>query len=275
MRPFLNLGRLPVLFAGLALAPLAGEAQTREREVIITGASNDRPVVVHGAEDVPLTLIFDAPVSRQGPAGGSLVDVRTHPSRSDALVVTPLKALIDRGSVPLSVALADGAVRLTLVLEPEQAEQVVRIVRRPVWVDAGATLNGGDVQAWLGTNARAILKDDSCGQLEESGPQPRVIKQILGGRGQVFGCSLAGLSYLRLRRLHPDCLTASAHLARGAEVLEILVLEEARPCRWGRCQTLVARTPHDLAADFVLELLAVDGTVCERYTGLTLEQSQP
>src|SRR5437762_2251629 len=95
----------------LALAwPLVGAAQAErcEREVEVTGAPDERPTVAYGAPNVPLTLVFEAPL--QIVDGGVVVvlpgaDVRPHPFDLNALIITPSRSLAGRGSVPLRVPL--------------------------------------------------------------------------------------------------------------------------------------------------------------------------
>lgn len=265
---------MQALLAGLAVASLGGAA---EREVAVADAPRDGPVVVvSGAENVPLMVVFDAPIARQGlPVGGPLGEVRSHPALAHTLLVIPSKALAERGAVLMSVPLENGVVRLMIVFDPQRADHVVRVVRRPVGADAGGTVLDANVQAGLAVAAGIVLQGESCGSVESSGPQPRKIDQQSNAKGYAIACVHGGLSYLRMTRELPACPATMARLVRGQQSVDVLVVETASTCGKGTCQRLVVRTPPEPARDFQLELLKADGTLCERYAGLTLEPAEP
>src|SRR3954470_21724601 len=131
-----------VLMASMTAAaqPLLEEKLEADREVVVTVEPGDRPAVVYGAANVAVQIVFDAPLQRTD-AGIALKlpggDVRLHPYLDNALVVTPSRALASSPAVPLHVALMDGGVPLLLVFQPGRNDHVLRILQRPIALDAG------------------------------------------------------------------------------------------------------------------------------------------
>src|SRR3954453_8827668 len=100
-----------------------------EREVVVTCEPGDRPVLVYGASNIGVQLIFDAPLQRTD-AGIALKlpggDVRLHPYLDNALVLTPSRALSSGPAVPLRVPLVDGGVPVLLTFHSGRVDHVLR-----------------------------------------------------------------------------------------------------------------------------------------------------
>jgi len=273
--PFSHCGWL--LLVGLTW-PLTSLAQSApadavrvEREVV---ASSERAAVVYGAADVALQLVFDAPLERTD--GGVVVvlpgmDVRPHPFLSNALIITPSKLLSERSTVPLRVPLANGVAALTLTFNPERTDHILRVLRRPEIVDAGAGPPLAEIEAPLRFTAQAVLGDMTCREVKPPLPQPEKIAQGPMSGHHVVVCFLDAYEYIQVRRQHPGCVPDQAQLRRGNQAIAALLLEPAGPCATGTCQTLVVHAPPTGVSEFELELLAADGSVCERYSRVELQ----
>src|SRR5512132_1243880 len=131
--------RLPTLLASLALSSLPAIAQpgpgassAPERVIAVSGAPDEPPPVLYAAPDVPLVVIFDAPLRKDAAVTIPGADVRPHPFLPNALFITPSKPLAGQGSVPVVVPMAEGAIALTLAFSRTQRDATVRIVHRPV-----------------------------------------------------------------------------------------------------------------------------------------------
>lgn len=266
-----------LLLVGLTW-PVASFAQSApadtvrvEREVV---ASSERAAVVYGAADVALQLVFDAPLQRTD--GGVVVvlpgmDVRPHPFLSNALIITPSKLLSERSVVPLRVPLANGVAALTLTFNPERADHVLRVLRRPAIQNAGAGPPLAEIEALLRFTAQAVLGDMTCREVKSPLPQPEKVAQVLVSGNQVMVCLLGAYEYIQVRRQRPGCVPDQAQLRRGNQAFETLLLDPAGSCANGTCQTLVVHAPPAGVDELELELLAADGTVCERYSGVKLQ----
>jgi hypothetical protein len=266
------------------LVALSAEAQQlpeqprrEEREIVLTGAPDERPVV-YGAADVPLVLQFDAPL--QEDAGVILpgADVRAHPHLENSLVLTASKPLATQGAVPLSVPLADGGVALNLVFTPEKSDRGVRIVRRAVSTGEAIPRSQEAVHEVLGVAARAVLGEAStCHSLDSRDPQPRTIVQSKEVSFFVLVCAVGSFSYIRAKApISPGCAPTAARVVGGNEIVEALFFEPAMSCEDGlACQTLIIQTPTEEADGFVLELLARDNAICQSIEGVALRSGVP
>lgn len=269
MLPRIPQHRFPSLLLGLLSAPLAAIAAMpgpTGREVVVTGAPDERPPLVYSAADVPVVLVFDAelmePVLLEG------AEVRRHPSLANALQVTPTMALASRSAAPLRVSLKDGVVALSLVFGGEKRDQVVHILRRPVSLDGGIGGTGllpVGVQDALRFTASVVLGPDGCRAAEAHLPQPVQVLQVADSEG-VLVCAVEQVSYIRVRRSQPDCVATTARLLNGQQAADVLLLEEARPCIGGTCHVLAVSASLLSAPEerFELQLVAADGTLCER-----------
>lgn len=271
------------VIVGVLAVPLAAAAQSQPgeglvagREVVVTGASGEHPVVVYGIANVVVELVFDAPVQRTD-AGLALRlasgDARLHPFLDNALLVTPSHALSASASIPLHVSLTDGGVPLVLAFSPERMDHVLRILRRPPAPDGGTEVTGAERRELLSGMASVVLGNDGCAPIQSSRIRSEEVSQLDPWRRDARVCVAGTFSYLDVMRLHPACAVASARFLRQGQDVEVLLLEPAElKMKTGDTrQKLVVRTPPEKAEDFVLELLAADGTVCERYEGLTLQ----
>ncbi|HZN91104.1 MAG TPA: DUF2381 family protein [Myxococcales bacterium] len=258
-----------------AAQPLLPEAKLEvDREVVVTGEPDERPVVVYGAANIVVQLIFEAPLQRTD-AGIALRlsggDVRPHPYLDNALVLTPSSALASGPAVPLHVKLVDGGVPFLLTFQPGRIDHVLRVLQRPLTLDAGAGVSRTAFQESLGSTAGAIFKDKACAPLQSQLVRAKKVDQ--GGRGRsgpdVLVCATGTLNYLRIPRKQPGCAVASARLLREGRDEEVLFLESVKSEResW---QVLAVWSPPQEARGFELLLLAADGTLCEKHADLTL-----
>lgn len=122
------------------------------------------------------------------------------------------------------------------------------------------------LQELLSTTASAILRDGACAPLQSPLVRPAKIEQ--GEHKAEVVCAAGTFNYLRVERENPGCAVSSARVLRQGQDMEVLLLEPAHPESAGTWQALAVWSPPE-EAEFMLELLAVDGTVCER-RGLTL-----
>ena len=231
-----------------------------EREGVLTGAPDEAPAVVYAAADVPVALVFDAALQKGSAVVVPGADVHPHPFRPNALVLTPSSALAAHGSSPMSVPLVDGVVALTLSFTPDRCDRLVRFARRAPAARAAPT--AGELQSALRIAAPAVLGDVSGADVKRG-----VVQRVMGG-----------FSYLLVKnKKNLECVPTSARMARGEESVEVLLAEQAKPCVAGKvCYLiLVVRAPAEEAADYVLELLAADGAVCELSSGITLGPQAP
>jgi hypothetical protein len=258
---------VPWLLLLMAAWPRMGTAQPvcGAREVEITGAPNES-AIAYGAPDIPLTLVFDAPLEVQD--GGVVllvpgVDARPHPFNTRALVVILSPALAGHGPVPLRVPLKGRVAAVTLELEPDKLDHVLRILRRPsaqrrTKAELEALRIVGDLL--LGNGGA------TCGALPPSRSQPETIQQVPRNK-DLLVCSLDSTTYLRVPRRRPQCRIAMARMTRAGQSVEVDLLGA---CEKNTCQLLAMTTPLEGADDYELELLEADGTVCERRPRVSL-----
>jgi hypothetical protein len=273
----MSLRRRHLLLLGLMSMPWTGGAAQpgpAGREVVLTGAPGERPAPVYGAAHVPVVLVFDADLGKEIPflAGA---EVRRHPSLSNALEVIPSPSLAGMDSALLRVSLTNGAVALVLVFGAERRDQVVRIFRRPALaLDGGTAPGGAEVQDAFRLAASAVFGERTCRPPEPGLPEAEEVMQP-SGADTALVCAVGAVSYLRVRRAQPECPVSSARLLRERRAVEVLLLEEVRPCLGGKCQALVVRTPLEESSNLELELLAADGTLCEPRLDVTLRPGAP
>jgi len=260
-----------------AAQPLLPEAKLEvDREVVVTGEPDERPVVVYGAANIVVQLIFEAPLQRTD-AGIALRlsggDVRPHPYLDNALVLTPSSALASGPAVPLHVKLVDGGVPFLLTFQPGRIDHVLRVLQRPLTLDAGAGVSRTAFQESLGSTAGAIFKGDACTPLQSQLVRAKKIDQGRRERSGVLVCATRTLNYLRVPRQQPGCAVTSARLLRGGRDEEVLFLESMKSEResW---QVLAVWSPPQEARGFELWLLTADGTLCEKHADLTLSPGE-
>jgi len=243
-----------------------------DREVVVTGEPGERPALVYGAANIGVQLIFDAPVQRTD-AGIALKlpggDVRSHPYLDNALVLTPSRVLASGPAVPLRVTLVDGGVSVLLAFQPGRVDHVLRILQRPLALDAGAAVSRAAFLEALSSTADAIFRDDTCAPLQSQQVRAEAVSQEGGKDSGVLVCATGTLNYLRVPRTAPECAVSSARLIRQGRDAEVLLLESVHSERksW---QVLAVWSPPEKTKDFELLLLAADGTLCEQHFGLTL-----
>jgi hypothetical protein len=246
---------------GLLVLPLAAAAQ--DREVVLTGTEGRAPPVVYVKTDVPVLLVFDAPLRKEVALAVPSADVRRAPFNPNALEITPAAAFGRQGPIPFRVPLADGEVTLTLQSAASKGDHVVQVVRRMAGLDGGAVARSPALEKALHLLGPAVL----------DGPdtlRPQTVQQKRRAAKKVTVRVLDEFTYLQVRKTVPDCEVATAHLTRGGEAVDVLLLETGRT-RQKPVQVLVARTPPVGADDYDLYLLAADGTACEHVTGITLQ----
>src|SRR4051794_21447911 len=192
--------------AGALVVSMTAAAQPRpeerleaDREVVVTGEPGDRPALVYGAANIGVQIIFDAPLQRTD-AGIALKlpggDVRLHPYMDNALVLTPSRVLASGPAIPLYVALLDGGVPLLLAFQPGRVDHVLRILQRPVALDAGTAVSRAAFQEALGSTASAIFKDDACAPLRSQLVRAEEVPQEGGKDSGVLVCATGTLNYL-------------------------------------------------------------------------------
>lgn len=257
-----------------AAQPLPEEKLEVEREVMVTGEPGERPAVVYGAANIGVQLVFEAPLQRTDAGTALLVlpnaDVRLHPYLENALFLTPSMALARGPVVPLRVALVDGGVPLLLAFQPGRVDHVLRILQRPLALDAGTGVSRAAFQETLSSTASTIFKERACASLQSEIVRAKTIAQTSeDGRSGALVCAVGTLNYLRVPRKHPGCTVASARLLRGGRDVEVLLLESVQSEK-GSWQVLAVWSPPEQTDGFELMLLAADGTLCERYYDLTL-----
>src|SRR4051812_10542320 len=166
-----------------AAQPLLEEKLEADREVVVTGEPGERPAAVYGAANIGVQLVFDAPVQRTD-AGLALKlsggDVRPHPFLDNALVLTPSRALASGPAVPLYVTLVDGGVPFLLTFQRGRVDHVLRILQRPLALDAGAAVSRAAFQEALSSTASAIFKDDACAPLQSQMVRAERVRQAGG-----------------------------------------------------------------------------------------------
>lgn len=280
---------LSALLASLGLAGLSAGAQPQvpeppgrdEREVVLTGGPDERPVV-YGAPDVPLVLLFDGPLRKGEGVAVPGADVHPHPLLGNTLVLTASKSLAAQGSVPLSVPLADGVVALRVVFSREKVDGRVRIVRRPA--STGGTVprmvRHEELQEALRISASAVFgRPESLPLVGPLNTQPRTVIQNPQISDVVLVRVVGSFTYLRVEtevNSNRGCLPTQARLVLGQETVEVLVSEPAVSCLKGKsCQMLIVRTPLIEADGLLLELLAEDGSRCGNIQGVKLSAGAP
>jgi len=260
-----------LVVSAIAVAqPLPEENLEVEREVMVTGKPERQPVVVYGAANISLQLVFEAPLQRTD-AGTALVvlpgaDVRLHPYLDNSLFLTPSMALAHETAVPLHVALVDGGVPLLLAFQPGRVDHVLRILQRPPVPEVGATASRVALQEALSLTARTVFKDEACASLQSPLVRVRKVVQAHANEGtRALVCAAGMINYLRVPRMTPGCAVSSARLSRPGKDAEVLLLEPAQPEKEKGVNWLVLATwslPEE--ADLALTLLTADGTACER-----------
>lgn len=252
--------------------PVPEEKLAADREVVVTGEPGERPVVVYGAANIGMQLIFDASLHRTD-AGIALKlpggDVRLHPYLDNALVLIPSRALASGPAVPLHVTLVDGGVPFLLTFQPGRVDHVLRILQRPFALDAGTAVSRAAFQEALSSTAGAIFKDNACAPLQSQMMRAKRVKQDKAQAPGALVCATGMLNYLRVPRTNPGCTVSSARLLRGGRDVEVLLLESVQSEKesW---QVLAVWSPPEQTDGFDLLLLAADGTLCEDYHDLRL-----
>lgn len=266
---------LSFVFVCCAGWPMAATAQSdrAEREVDVLGEPGERPVSAYGATDVPLTLVFDAPLKLQD--GGVVlavpgVDSRVHPFKNNALIVTVSADAGTGGPIHLRVPLETWVAEITLDLTNEKIDHVLKILRQRRSPDGGVELTPRELRRFLRIAASATLRGKECATFDDPEmPQPEMVEQPAGGRRPLV-CVVEDFTVVRVERTALTCPVAWARVLHGDGAVEVLFMGAAVG-RKGAFQTLVLRTPLEAANDYELELFAADGTVCERYKDLTLQ----
>ena len=257
-----------------AAQPLPEERLAVDREVVVTGAPGERPVVVYGAANIVVQIVFDAPLDRTDAGiarkllGG---DVRLHPYLDNALVLTPSRALASGPTVPLHVTLEDGGVPFLLTFQPGKVDHVLRILQRPITLDAGAAgSKAAALQEALSSTASIIFKADACAPLQSQLARAKRVEQAgVAADSGVLVCATRTLNYLRVPRKQPGCAVASARLLQEGRDVEVLFLESVKSGResW---HVLAVWSPVEKTRGLELWLLSADGTLCEKHADLTL-----
>jgi len=255
-----------------AAQPVPEEKLEVEREVVVTGEPGELPVVVYGAANIGVQLVFDAPLQRTD-AGVALKlpggDVRLHPYLENALVLTPSKALASGPMVPLQVVLVDGGVPLRLTFQPGKVDHVLRILQRPLLRDAGTAVSKAAFRETLSSTAGAVFKDGTCASLQSQLVRTNRVQQVETRGPRALVCAVGMVNYIRVPRTAPGCVVASARLMGEGMDVEVLLLEPAPSEKGVNWQVLATWSPPE-TTDFELLLLEADGTVCEKHHKLKL-----
>jgi len=254
-----------------AAQPGPAPASQAERQIAITGAAGEPPVVVYGAPNLSVMVAFDSPLKKDAVVTAQGADVRTHPFIPNAIVITPSSFLTDQTPIPVSVPLADGMVVLTLAFSPEKRDTSVRIVRRAS--TAEPALTGGEARELLSSVARTALDSGACAKAGAAAV-PRRVMQAQGTAADLLVCGGGAFAYIRVQA-PADCTAETARLTRGAETADVLLVEQTTvQCTPPTCWLVVARAPRGDGFGFELELFARDGVLCKKIA-VKLKPSSP
>ena len=115
-----------------AAAQVDGPPQRNERELLVRGEQVDEPLLLYGTPEVSVTLMLGEPVRREGIRSRPGLDIRPHPFRDDALLITPAPALANAKAITFVVPLADGtALTFKVLLARSAGDVLVRLRRAP------------------------------------------------------------------------------------------------------------------------------------------------